>query len=70
MEGDRWCLLQKTISLAQTDQHGRLQSTTKRDRLLANIRRVLRECQRNGFRLDGAVEDLGLIREPVVGELV
>lgn len=36
---------------------------------LANIRCVFWECQCNGFRSDGAVENLGLIREPTDGEL-
>lgn len=44
--------------------------TTKRFRSLANIGRVLWECQCDGFRSDSAVEDLGLIREPTDSELV
>jgi hypothetical protein len=31
---------------------------------LANIRRVLRDRQRDGFRPDGAIENPGMIREP------
>lgn len=41
-----------------------------RHRSLANIRRVLRDCHRDGFRPDGAVKNLGLIREPEGGESV
>ena len=40
-----------------------------RYRSLANIRRVRGECQCDGFRSDGAVENLGLIREPTESEL-
>jgi hypothetical protein len=55
--------------VAENDDPSADQSTggfgyTARYRSLANIRRVLWECQRDGFRSDGAVENLGLIREP------
>jgi len=69
MEGDKWCLLQKTIILAPSHQYG-CSCNTARYHSLANIRRVFWECQCNGFRSDGAVENLGLIREPTDGELV
>jgi len=45
-------------------------NTMKRYHSLADIRRVFWDCQCDGFRLDGAVENLGLIREPTEGELV
>jgi len=45
-------------------------STIRRYRSLADIRRVLWERQRNGFRSDGAVENPRLIREPASGESV
>ena len=71
MEGDKWCLLQKTTILAPNDQHMEsVYYTAKLYHSLANIGRVLWECQRDGSRSDGAVENLGLIREPAGKKLV
>lgn len=67
IEGDKRLFLQKTTILVTqtTDQQGYSRKRMERLRSLANIRRVLRDRQRYGFRLDGAVENLGLIREAV-----
>ena len=60
---------EKDYPSAHQSAPGDLRSTMGRYRSLANIGRVLWECQRNGSRLDGAVEDLRLIREPTSGEI-
>ena len=60
---------EKDYPSAHQSAPGDLRSTMGGYRSLANIGRVLWECQRNGSRLDGAIEDLGLIREPTSGEI-
>ena len=51
-------------------QRGGSHSAAEQHHSLANIRRVLWGCHRNGLRSDGTIENLGMIREPAEEELV
>jgi hypothetical protein len=63
IEGDKRCSLQKTTILAP-ELVNAVQATMKKHHSLAHIRRVLWDRHRNGSRSDGAIENLGMIREP------